>query len=85
MVQPLISDVAKNLKMSSNIAKRKREDEEPEVHCEEDWDEELYSNSINYVMEIGKWPLSASFCIAKYIMVSVQSVIWVIFLKGVVK
>ena len=39
MVQPLITDVAKKMKMSSNIAKRKREDEEPKVHCEEDWDE----------------------------------------------
>ena len=37
MVQPLIFDVAKKMKkMSSNIAKRKREDEEPEVYCEED-------------------------------------------------
>ena len=38
MVQPLISDVSKKMKMSPNIAKRKRED---------DWDEELYSNSSN--------------------------------------
>ena len=36
--------------MSSNIAKRKREDEEPQVHCEDDWDEELYSNFSNYVV-----------------------------------
>ena len=35
IVQPLISDVAKKMKMSSNIAKRKREDEEPQVHY--DW------------------------------------------------
>ena len=46
-VQPLISDVAK--KMSSNIAKRKREEEE-QVHWEDDWEEELYSNSSNYVI-----------------------------------
>ena len=37
MVQPLISDVAK--KMNSNIANRKREEEEPQAHCEDDWDE----------------------------------------------
>ena len=36
MVQPLISVVAKKMKMSSNIVKRKREKEEPEDHCEED-------------------------------------------------
>ena len=40
MVQTLISDVAKKMKMSSNIAKRKREEEE-QVHCEDDWEEEL--------------------------------------------
>ena len=49
MVQTLISDVAKKMKMSSNIAKRKREEEE-QVHCEDDWEEELYSNSSNYVI-----------------------------------
>ena len=48
MVQPLISVVAK--KMSVNIAKRKREKEEPENPCEKDWGEELYSNSSNYVL-----------------------------------
>ena len=36
--------------MSSNITKREREDEEPQVHCEDDWNEELYSNSSNYVV-----------------------------------
>ena len=50
MVQPLISDVAKKMKMISNISKRKREDEEPEVHCKEEWDKELYSNLSNYVV-----------------------------------
>ena len=42
--------------MWENIVKRKREEEEPEVRCEEDWDEELYSNSSNYLMfdEYGK-------------------------------
>ena len=43
MVQPLISDVAKKMKISLNIAKRKREDKEPQVHCEDD-------NSRNYVV-----------------------------------
>ena len=45
-VQPLISDVAK--KMSSNLAKRKREEEEP-AHPEDDWEEELHSNSSTFV------------------------------------
>ena len=47
MVQTLISDLAK--KMSSKISKRKREEEE-QVHCEDDWEEELYSNSSNYII-----------------------------------
>ena len=56
MVHPWISIVAKKMKMCSNIAKRKREKEEPEDPCEEDWGEELYSNSSNYVLfnEYGK-------------------------------
>ena len=41
MVQPLISVVAKKMKMSSNIAKWKREKEEHEDHFKEDWVEEL--------------------------------------------
>ena len=54
MFQPLISVVAK--KMSSNIAKTNKENEEPEDPCEEDWGEKLYSNSSNYIMfdEYGK-------------------------------
>ena len=86
MVQTLISDVAKKMKMSSNIAKRKREEETPQVHCEDDRNEELYSNSSNYViwnnsMEMGKRPLLAWFRIARYCMVRIQSVIWVTFLE----
>ena len=50
MVQLLISDVAKKLKMSSNIAKRKREEEEPQVNCA---NKELYSNSNDYI--VWKW------------------------------
>ena len=50
-VQTLISVVAKKMKMSSNIAKRKikKKKEEPEELCEEDWGQQLYSNSSNYV------------------------------------
>ena len=44
MVQTLISEIANKMKMSSNIAKRKREEEEPQIHFEDDWDGELYSN-----------------------------------------
>ena len=36
--------------MSSNIAKRKREKEKLEFHCEEDWGEERYSNSSNFLI-----------------------------------
>ena len=46
LVQTLISDVAK--KMSSNISKRNREEEE-QVHWEDDWEGELNSNSSNYL------------------------------------
>ena len=41
-------DVSKKMRMSSNLAKRKREEEEP-VHWEDEWEGELYSNSSNYV------------------------------------
>ena len=88
MVQTLISDGSKKIMMSSNIVKRKREKEELEDHCEEDWDEELYSNSSNYVMideyrngevtTFGQLPYSKVYI---FIMVSVQSVMWVTFLK----
>ena len=37
LVQTLISDVAKKMRMSSNLAKRKREEEEP-AHWEEKWE-----------------------------------------------
>ena len=47
-VQPLISDVAKKMRMSSNLAKRKREEEEP-AHLEDDWEGELHSNSSTFV------------------------------------
>ena len=40
LVQTLISDVAKKMRMSSNLAKRKREEEEP-AHLEDDWEGEL--------------------------------------------
>ena len=40
LVQTLISDVAKKMWMSSNLAKTKREDEKP-AHWEDDWEEEL--------------------------------------------
>ena len=50
MVQPLISVVAKKMKMSSNIAKRKREKDKLEFHCEEDWGEERYSNSSKFII-----------------------------------
>ena len=63
MVQPLISVVAKKMKMSSNIAKRKRKKEEQEVHCGEDWGEEIYSNSSNFIIfdDYGKGEV-ATFC-----------------------
>ena len=35
-VQPLISEVAKKMRMSSNLAKRKRPEDEP-AHPEDDW------------------------------------------------
>ena len=45
MVQPLISGVVK--KMSSNLARMKRDQDEP---CEEDWGQETYSNTSIYVL-----------------------------------
>ena len=60
MVPPLISVVAKKMKMSSNIANSKREKEEQEDPCEEDWGEELYSYSSKYD-EYGKGEV-ATFC-----------------------
>ena len=48
LVQTLFSDVAKKMRMSSNLAKTKREEEEL-AHWEDEWEGELYSNSINYV------------------------------------
>ena len=48
LVQTLISDVAKKMRMSSNLAKRKREEQES-AHWEDEWKGELYSNSRNYV------------------------------------
>ena len=58
LVQTLISDVAKKMRMSSNFAKRKREEKEP-AH----WEGELYSNSSNFVVwnQFGKGEV-ASFC-----------------------
>ena len=52
----LIADIAKKMMISSNIAKRKRED---------DWDEELYSYSSNYVLVWNKYGNGevATFCI----------------------
>ena len=47
-VQPLISDVAKKMRMSSNLAKMKKEVDEL-AHPEDDWDDEVYSNSITIV------------------------------------
>ena len=47
-VQPLISDVAKKMRMSSNLAKRKRQEDEP-AHPEDDWDDEVYSNTSSFV------------------------------------
>ena len=47
-VQPLISDVAKKMRMSSNLAKRKREEDEP-AHPEDDWEDEVYSNTSSFV------------------------------------
>ena len=60
LVQTLISDVAK--KMSSNLAKRKREEEEL-AHWEDEWEGGLYSNSSNFVVwnQFGKGEV-ASFC-----------------------
>ena len=37
------------MKMSSNLANRKRDEDELGVPCEEDWDQEIYSNSSNFV------------------------------------
>ena len=50
LVQTLISDVAKKMRMSSNLAKRKREEEEP-AHWEDEWEGELYSTSSNQDFE----------------------------------
>ena len=48
--QPLISDVVKKLRMSENPAKRKQLEDEA-AHLEDDWQgEELFSNSITYVV-----------------------------------
>ena len=44
----VISDVSKKMRMSSNFAKGKREEEEPAL-WENEWEGELYSNSSNYV------------------------------------
>ena len=35
------------MRMSSNLAKWKRDEEEPEEPCEEDWGQEIFSNSSN--------------------------------------
>ena len=40
LVQTLISDVAKKMRMSSNLAERKREEEEP-AHWDDEWEGEL--------------------------------------------
>ena len=55
-VQPLISVVAKRMKLSSNIAKRKIDQDEPDGPCEEDWGHKIYSSSSNvvYYDEYGK-------------------------------
>ena len=37
------------MKMSSNLAKRKRDEEDPEEPCEEEWGQEIYSNPSNFV------------------------------------
>ena len=47
-VQPLISEVAKKMRMSSNLAKRKRPEDEP-AHPEDDWHDEVYSNTSSFV------------------------------------
>ena len=48
-IQPLISDVAKKMRMSSNLAKRKRPEDET-AHPEDDWHGEVYSNASSYVL-----------------------------------
>ena len=48
-VQPLISEVAKKMRMSSNLAKRKRPEDET-AHPEDDWHGEVYSNASSYVL-----------------------------------
>ena len=47
MVQPQITPMVKKKKMTSNLAKRKRDGEKP---CEENWDLETFSNNSQYVM-----------------------------------
>ena len=48
--QPLISEVVKKMRMSTNPAKRKQLEDEA-AHLEDDWQgEELFSNSSNYVV-----------------------------------
>ena len=42
LVQTLISDVAKKMRMSSNLEKRKRKEEEP-AHREDEWEGAMYS------------------------------------------
>ena len=48
--QPLISEVVKKMRMSTNPAKRKQPEDET-AHLEEDWQgEELFSNSSTFVV-----------------------------------
>ena len=47
MVQPLITPMVKTMKITSNLAYRRRDGEEP---CEEEWDLETFSNHSQYVM-----------------------------------
>ena len=47
-VQPLISEVAKKMRMSSNLAKRKRPKDEP-AHPEDDWHDLLHFASQHIV------------------------------------
>ena len=64
MVQSVISVVAKRMKLNSNLAKRKKDKDEPDESCEKDWGQEIYSNSSNVVwftMVKERWPLLVMF------------------------
>ena len=57
-----LSNVAKKMRMSSNLAKRKREEYEP-AHPEDDWEDEAYSNASSFVCfdQYGRGEI-ATFC-----------------------